>query len=177
MNDWAEKHEQVLQKVEAAFPEAVLEVVDFRGERTLVVAPEKVRDICRFLRDDAELNFNLLEDIVADDMLPQFPRFAVSYHLYSIPNNYRIRLRAPVEDPEEGLETVASVWRIATWLDMEVWDLMGIQFKGNDSLRRLFLPEDWQGHPLRKDYPLGYEEVQFSFNWQAIDEKKPYAKD
>lgn len=177
MNDWAEKHERALQKVEAAFPEAVLEVIDFRGERTLVVEKDAVRDICLFLRDDADLRFNLLEDVVADDMLPEFPRFAVSYHIYSIPNNHRIRLRVLVEDPEEGPETVAPVWRIATWLEMEVWDLMGVRFKGNDSLRRLFLPEDWQGHPLRKDYPLGYEEVQFTFNWTAIDEKKPYAKE
>ncbi|HZD11602.1 MAG TPA: NADH-quinone oxidoreductase subunit C [Candidatus Binatia bacterium] len=177
MENEAEKHEHALQKIEAAFPDAVLEVVDFRGERTLVVEPGKVRDICQFLHDDADLHFNLLEDIVADDMLPEFPRFAVNYHLMSIPNNHRLRLRAPVEDPEEGPETVGSVWRIGTWLEMEVWDLMGIRFKGNQSLRRLFLPEDWQGHPLRKDYPLGYEEVQFSFNWQAIDEKKPYAKE
>jgi NADH-quinone oxidoreductase subunit C len=82
-----------------------------------------------------------------------------------------------VEDPDKGPETVAEIWPVATWLEMEVWDLMGVRFKGNNSLRRLFLPEDWQGHPLRKDYPLGYEEVQFSFNWEAIDARKPYAKD
>ena len=177
MEDWAEKHGLVLDKVEAAFPDAVLEVVDFRGERTLVVEPANVREICQFLHDDAELRYNLLEDIVADDLLPDFPRFALSYHIYSIPNNHRIRVRALVEDPDEGPETLASIWRIATWLEMEVWDLMGIRFKGNDKLRRLFMPEDWQGFPLRKDYPLGYEEVQFSFNWKAIDEKKPYARD
>lgn len=167
-----ETHDRILQKVEATFPDAVLEVIDFRGERTLIVEPERARNICQFLRDDPDCRFNLLEDIVADDMLPDFPRFAVNYHLYSIPHNHRIRLRTPVEDPEEGPETVASVWSIATWLEMEVWDLMGVRFKGNNSLRRLFLPEDWQGHPLRKDYPLGYEEVQFTFNWQAIEKKK-----
>lgn len=177
MSDMAEKHDLILQKVEAAFPEQILEVVDFRNERTLVVEPGSLRDICQLLRDDADLQFNLLEDIVADDMLPEFPRFYVNYHLYSIPHNHHIRLRTPVEDPDEGPETLAPVWRIATWLEMEVWDLMGVRFKGNDSLRRLFLPEDWQGHPLRKDYPLGYEEVQFSFNWKAIDEKKPYARE
>ena len=72
---------------------------------------------------------------------------------------------------------MAAVWPIATWLETEVWDLMGIRFKGNKSLRRLFLPEDWQGHPLRKDYPLGYEEVQFSFNWEEIAGRKPNPKD
>ena len=177
MEQWPERHQLVTQKVEATFPDAIEDVVDFRGERTLVVNASELKEICRFLRDDEELQFNLLEDIVADDMLPDFPRFAVNYHLYSIPHNHRIRLRVLVEDPEEGPETMASIWPIATWLETEVWDLMGVRFKGNDSLRRLFLPEDWQGHPLRKDYPLGYEEVQFSFNWKAIDDKKPYAED
>lgn len=164
-------------KVNEKFPQAVEEVVDFRGERTLVIAKEYLKAICHFLRDDEALQCNLLEDIVADDMLPDFPRFAVNYHIYSIPHNHNIRLRVPVEDPDEGPETLSAVWPIATWLEMEVWDLMGVRFEGNNKLRRLFLPEDWQGHPLRKDYPLGYEEVQFSFNWRAIDARKPYAED
>ncbi|RMD53316.1 MAG: NADH-quinone oxidoreductase subunit C [Candidatus Thermofonsia bacterium] len=169
--------ELVVQKIKAAFPDAVEEVRDFRGERTIIVALDKVKEICLLLRDDPDLQFNFLSDIVADDYLPDFPRFAVNYHIYSMPHKHRIRLRTWVEDPDQGPETVAEVWKVATWLEMEVWDLMGIRFKGNNSLRRLFLPEDWQGHPLRKDYPLGYEEVQFSFNWQEIDAKKPYAKD
>lgn len=167
----------ILEKVRDAFSEAIVEVVDFRGERTLVVKQEQLKELCLFLRDDPALQFNFLEDVVGDDMLPDFPRFAVNYHLYSIPKNHRIRLRVPVEDPDDGPETVGAVWPISNWLEMEVWDLMGVTFKGNNSLRRLFLPEDWQGHPLRKDYPLGYEEVQFSFNWEAINARKPYAKD
>ena len=165
------------EKVNDAFPGAIIEVVDFRDERTLVVSQDKLKDICLFLRDDEDLACDFLADIVADDMLPEFPRFAVNYHIYSIPKNHFVRLRVPVEDPDDGPESVGPVWSVATWLEIEVWDLMGITFKDNDSLRRLFLPEDWQGHPLRKDYPLGYEEVQFSFNWEAIDAKKPYAKD
>ncbi len=165
------------EKVNQAFPEAIVEVVDFRDERTLIIEQEYLKKVCFLLRDDEELACNFLEDIVADDMLPEFPRFAVNYHIYSISKNHNIRLRVPVEDPDDGPESVGAVWPICTWLEMEVWDLMGITFNGNEKLRRLFLPEDWQGHPLRKDYPLGYEEVQFSFNWEAIDAKKPYAKD
>jgi NADH-quinone oxidoreductase subunit C len=165
------------EKVSQAFPNAIEEVVEFRGEYTLVIRQDSLKDVCRLLRDDEELACDLLEDIAADDMLPEFPRFAVNYQLFSIPRNHQIRLRVPVEDPDDGPETIAAIWPIASWLETEVWDLMGITFKGNDQLRRLFLPEDWQGHPLRKDYPLGYEEVQFSFNWQAIDAKKPYADD
>jgi NADH-quinone oxidoreductase subunit C len=177
MSEQNGRHDLVTDKVRNSFPEAVTEVVDFRGERTLVISAAFLKPVCQLLRDDAELQFNLLEDIVADDMLPEFPRFAVNYHVYSIPNNHRMRLRVPVEDPGEGVETIVAIWPIASWLELEVWDLMGIHFEGHQSLRRLFLPEDWQGHPLRKDYPLGYEEVQFSFNWRAIDARKPYATD
>jgi NADH-quinone oxidoreductase subunit C len=167
----------ILDKVRAAFPEAVEDVVEFRGELTLIIGREHLDEVGRLLRDDADLQFDLLEDIVADDMLPELPRFAVNYHLYSIPRNHRVRLRVPIADPDQGPPTLAALWATATWLEMEVWDLMGVVFEGNNSLRRLFMPEDWQGFPLRKDYPMGYEEVQYSFNWQAIDAKKPYAKD
>ena len=147
----------VLEKVKTAVPDAVTEVNDFRGERTIFVQQEHLKEVCL--------------------LLPDFPRFAVSYHLYSIPHNHRLRLRVQVEDPDEGPETLGPVWAVATWLEMEVYDLMGVRFAGHTNMRRLFLPEDWQGHPLRKDYPLGYEEVQFSFNWEEIDAKKPYAKE
>ena len=170
------EHDQlVIKQITKAFPEAIEDVLDFRGEKTIIVKKEDVKNVCQLLKDDEDLQYNFLTDIVADDMLPDFPRFAVNYHLNSLANNHRIRLRTLVEDPEDGPETVATVWPIGTWLEMEVWDLMGIRFKDNGSLRRLFLPEDWQGHPLRKDYPLGYEEVQFTFNFDEIDAKKPHA--
>lgn len=169
--------QRAIDKINEAFPEALVEVVDFRGEHTLVVEKKNLKPICQLLRDDGELQYNFLTDICADDLLPEAPRFAVNYHLYSIPRSCHLRLRVFIDDPDDGPETLASLWPIATWLETEVWDLMGIRFRGNESLRRLLLPEDWQGHPLRKDYPLGYEEVQFSFNWEEIDKKKPYAKD
>ncbi len=172
-----DRHDLVVQKLRNALPEAIEEIYDFRGERTLFIKKDKIKAVCQFLRDDEALQYNFLSDICADDLLPEFPRFAVSYHLYSIANQHYLRLRVQVEDPDDGPETVVSVWPVATWLEMEVWDLMGVRCVGNNSLRRLFLPEDWQGHPLRKDYPLGYEEVQFSFNYEEIDAKKPYARD
>ena len=169
-------HDDLVVKIIGdALPDAIEEVADFRGERTIVVRRNRIKAVCRLLRDDPALKYNFLSDLSADDYLPEYPRFAVSYHLLSMPNKHRLRLRVWVEDPDDGPETMAEIWPIATWLEMEVWDLMGVRFAGNGSLRRLFLPEDWQGHPLRKDYPLGYEEVQFSFNWQEINAKKPYA--
>jgi NADH-quinone oxidoreductase subunit C len=167
--------ELAVEKIEAALTDAIVEVHDFRGERTVVVEKQSLVGVMQLLRDDGALRFNMLEDIVADDYLDDYPRFYVSYHLYSIPHKARLRVRVPVEDPDEGPSTLKPLWHIAEWLEMEVWDLMGIRFKDNGSLRRLFLPEDWQGHPLRKDYPLGYEEVQFTFNFDEIDAKKPHA--
>ncbi|MCA9932561.1 MAG: NADH-quinone oxidoreductase subunit C [Ardenticatenaceae bacterium] len=171
------RNQLVFDKITAAIPDAIEEVLDFRGEQTLFIYQKHIKAVCQFLRDDAEMQYNMLSDVCADDMLPDYPRFAVNYHLYSIPQNHRLRLRVRVEDPDDGPETVGAIWAVATWLEMEVWDLMGVRFKNNTSLRRLFLPEDWQGHPLRKDYPLGYEDVQFSFNWENIDAKKPYAQE
>ncbi|MDA0243325.1 MAG: NADH-quinone oxidoreductase subunit C [Chloroflexi bacterium] len=172
MTNVDEKATQLLQQ---QFGEAIQEIIDFRGERTIIVPSDKVHAICHFLRHHEELQYNFITDIVADDMLPEYPRFAVNYHLRSMPRIHNLRLRTFVEDPDEGPQTVGDIWKVGTWLEMEVWDLMGIKFAGNGALRRLFLPEDWVGHPLRKDYPLGYEEVQFSFNWEAIQAKKPYA--
>jgi NADH-quinone oxidoreductase subunit C len=172
-----EHDEFIIARINEAVPGAIEEILEFRGERTLVIAPDQIMKVCQLLQSDESLAFNLLSDICADDLLPDFPRFAVNYHLYSIPHNHRLRLRVFVEDPDDGPPTMSDIWSIATWLEMEVWDLMGVRFAGNNSLRRLFLPEDWQGHPLRKDYPLGYEEVQFSFNWEEISAKKPFPKE
>lgn len=171
----SEQLDTITEKLAAALPGAVEESADFRGERTLFVESDKLVEVMGVLKND--LQFNFLSDIVADDYLDEYPRFYVSYHLYSIPTKLRLRVRVAVEDPDEGPPTLAPHWNIATWLEMEVYDLFGIRFAGNTSLRRLFLPEDWQGHPLRKDYPLGYEEVQFSFNYKEVDARKPYAKD
>ena len=167
----------VIDKINKAVPGAIEEDLEHRGERTLVVAQEHIKKVCQLLKSDESLDFNLISDINADDLLPDFPRFAVNYHIYSISNKQRLRLRVFVEDPDNGPPTMGDIWTIATWLEMEVWDLMGVRFAGNNSLRRLFLPEDWQGHPLRKDYPLGYEEVQFSFNWEEINARKPSPKE
>ena len=155
----------------------VTDSAEFRGETTYFIESKDLVTVMTMLRDDPSMQFNMLADIVADDYLDDYPRFYVSYHLYSIPNKTRIRVRVPVEDPDEGPPTLSNLWLVASWLEMEVYDLMGIRFEGNKDLRRLFLPQDWQGHPLRKDYPVGYEEVQFSFNYEEIDAKKPYAKD
>ncbi len=169
--------EKTVAALRARFPDAIEDVIEFRGETTVVIAPPAIVEVCTFLRDDPELGYNYLADLAGVDYLPAEPRFAVSYLPYAMAANARLRLKVylPGEAPE--VASVTGVWANADWHEREAWDMLGIKFTGHPDLRRLLMPADWVGHPHRKDYPLGYEEVQFSFNWREIDARKPYAKD
>ena len=169
--------EKTVAAIKAKFPEAVEDVTGFRGETTVVVKPESILAVSRFIHDDPELNYSYLADLAGVDYYPDEPRFAISYIPYAMAANARFRLKAylPGDDPQ--LDSVTGVWRNADWFEREAFDMLGIKFNNHPDLRRLLMPADWVGHPHRKDYPLGYEEVQFSFNWRDVDAKKPYAKD
>ena len=127
MNDKTPDRELFERMIHQAVPDAVESVIDFRGEKTLVITQESIRDVCVYIRDDEDLRCDFLEDIVADDMLPQYPRFAVNYHISSTILRHHIRLRVPLEDPDDGPETVAAVWPIASWLETDgcssLWDI------------------------------------------------------
>jgi NADH-quinone oxidoreductase subunit C len=149
---------------------------EFRGEVSLTVMPEQIIDICLSLRD--EFSFEMLSAQTAVDYWPaQEPRFHLIYELYSLANNVRLRLRVPLNGNAPALPTLEGVYPNANWHEREIFDMFGIRFEGHSDLRRILMPYDWEGHPLRKDYPLGYEEVQFSFNYDEIDRRKPYAKE
>jgi len=139
-------------KLKEKFSDDVLEVKEFRGETTVVVKKEQIVAICSFLKQ--ELGFNFLTDLCGVDYLGQSPRFMVVYHLYSISAHQRLRLKAVVEESDARIDTVCGVWGTANWLERECWDLMGISFNNHPDLRRILLPADWEGHPLRKDYPV-----------------------
>ena len=150
-------------KLKEKFPESILEIAEFRGELTIVVKKEDMVTLCTFLRDDPDLSFNFLSDLCGVDYLGRKPRFDVVYHLYSLDKNHRLRLKVKVEEGE-SVPSVTCVWNTANWHEREVFDLLGIEFDGHPDLRRIVLPEDWDGHPLRKDFPLTREEVMFSHN-------------
>jgi NADH-quinone oxidoreductase subunit C len=153
-----------------------LESIEFRGDISLMVPPEKIVEICQVLRDD--FGFDMLAAENAVDYWPELePRFHVIYQLYSLSHNQRIGLRVPLNGNEPGLSSIVGVYPNANWHEREIWDMFGIRFQGHPDLRRILMPYDWEGHPLRKDYPLGYEEVQFTFNMNEIDRRKPYAKE
>ncbi len=159
------------------FVDAVQDVIVDRGETTIVVPAALIVDFCLYLREAEGLEYNFLSDVGFVDYYPQEPRFAVSYHIYSMIYNRRLRLKVYLPGDDPKIPTVTSVWPAANFQEREGYDMMGIIFEGHPDLRRILMPEDWEGYPLRKDYPLGYEPVQFSFNYEEIDKLKPYAKE
>jgi NADH-quinone oxidoreductase subunit C len=139
-------------KLKGKFSESVLDVVEFRGETTITVKKEDIVEICSFMKKD--LGYNLLTDLCGVDYLGRAPRFMVVYNLYNLTTKDRLRIKVPVEESDARVDTVSVVWATANWHERECWDLMGISFNNHPDLRRILMPADWEGHPLRKDYPL-----------------------
>jgi NADH-quinone oxidoreductase subunit C len=137
---------------------AAVEGVKFdREEMSIFVERSSIREACALLRDDPRCPFNYLSDVTCVDWYPSEPRFEVIYHLLSIPQKERVRLKVRLGNDSPALESVTSVWPAANYFEREVFDLFGIRFNGHPYLRRIQMPEDWEGHPLRKDYPVeGY---------------------
>lgn len=139
------------------FPEDLLDVSEHRGETTLRVRPAAIAQVCAALRDAPALRYDFLADITAVDWPDRQPRFDLVYHVLSLRTRALVRLKAQVgEDGEEHPEvpTVTGVWLTANWYEREIFDLFGIIFTGHPKLQRILMPNDWVGHPLRKDYPL-----------------------
>jgi NADH-quinone oxidoreductase subunit C len=136
----------------------VVEGVKFdRDEMSIYVQREALREACALLRDDPSCAFTYLSDLTCVDWYPSEPRFEVIYHLLSIPNKERVRLKVRLNGDSPAVESVTSVWPGANYFEREVFDLFGIRFPGHPYLRRIQMPENWEGHPLRKDYPVeGY---------------------
>ena len=169
-----------VEAVKGAFPEAVLDVVQFRDETTLVIHPKQIVNVCRYLRDTNGLIYNFMSDISSVDYYPDYNRpgrFGVCYHLLSMLYNRRVRLKVYLPEDEPVVPTVNRVGQAANGVEREIYDMMGIIFEGHPDLRRVLLPEDWDGHPARRDAPLGYETVMFSFNSDEISKHKPFAKE
>jgi len=120
---------------------------------TVYVPADRLVETCLTLRDTPALRCNVLAEVTAADYLPRDPRFEVVYHLLSIPNRLRLRLKVRVGE-SGSIPTVQGIWPSAGWLEREVWDMFGVVFDGHPDLRRLLMPDDWEGHPQRKDYPV-----------------------
>ncbi|MEK6600026.1 MAG: NADH-quinone oxidoreductase subunit C [Deltaproteobacteria bacterium] len=148
----------LIKNIKERFGPSILDTIIFRDEVTHLIRKDSLLEICGFLKMDSELQFNFLSDIAAVDYFPQRPRFEVVYHLYSIPKKHRLGLKVKVEDGEV-VPSVTSLWNSANWAEREAYDMFGIRFEGHPNLKRIYMPEDWEGFPLRKDYPLkGYKD-------------------
>ena len=146
-----------VEKIKAENADWVLNVKDAHGEVTVTAPREAITDICRFLK--ADHGFDMLADLCGADRGPEDdPRFEVNYHLFSTRHYSRLRLKVLLTEDDPTVPTVTSVWKTADWHERETYDLVGIIFDGHPDLRRILLPSDFNGHALRKDYPLrGYE--------------------
>jgi NADH-quinone oxidoreductase subunit C len=142
-----------VKKLKDKFPDAVLGVETFREEVTVTVSKKAIVEICRFLHSDPELQFHLLTDLCGVDHFQKTPRFEVVYHLCSVKNNQRLRVKAGVGETESIL-TVSTVWKVANWYEREAYDLLGIHFENHPDLRRILLWDGYEGYPLRKDFPV-----------------------
>jgi NADH-quinone oxidoreductase subunit C len=168
-----EKLEPIVKALQEKFGSTVEE---FRGEAHVFVKPEQIVDALMLLRDT--YSFELMSTLTAVDYWPQeSPRFHLIYQMTSLSNNLLVQIRVPVDGANLKVPTVTRVYANANWREREVFDLFGIEFEGHPNLTRILLPSDFVGHALRKDYPLGYEEPQFTFNFEDIDVRKPYAKE
>jgi NADH-quinone oxidoreductase subunit C len=143
----------VIEILQSAVPGAAYEVGPSVDMPTIYVPAEHLVATCGVLRSLPSLQFNVLIEVTAADYLPHEPRYEVVYHLLSVPNRQRLRVKVRVGS-NGSLPTVQSIWRGAGWLEREVWDMFGIVFDNHGDLRRLLMPEDWDGHPARKDYPV-----------------------
>jgi NADH-quinone oxidoreductase subunit C len=167
----------VIERLRGIVSQAITDTSEFRGMLNVYVQREAIVDVARFLRDDRDLEYNFLENLCGVDYLGRDPRFEVVYHLLSHRNHHRICLKVGVPEDDPTLPSLTGLWPTANWQERETFDMFGIIFTGHPSLDRILMPEDWVGHPLRKDVPLGYEEVAFTINENQIYARKPFVEE
>lgn len=149
------------------FPEEVKDIKEFRGQVSVTVKRDRILEIMKFLKETPELEFDFLKDLCGVDYLGKKDiRFEVVYTLYSMKHKHMIRIKAEVPEEDCEIDSVIGIWRGADWHERECYDLFGIKFRGHPDLRRILLPEDWEGHPLRKDYPVAGPEPEA--DWQGF---------
>jgi NADH-quinone oxidoreductase subunit C len=145
---------RAVSSLQTAIPDAILDAKFDRDELTLTIARDQIRAAASVVQ---QAGYNFLEDVTCVDWYPSEPRFHVVYHILSHGLKERVRLMAPVESIDCSIDSITPVWPSANFYEREVWDLFGVRFNGHPGLRRIMMPEEWQGHPLRKDYPVeGY---------------------
>jgi NADH-quinone oxidoreductase subunit C len=152
---------EIAEKIKATFPDQVVDVAEFRDQISVIVKRDQIIPILKYLHDEPLLSLDHLQDLTAVDYKGKKDiRFEVVYNLYSIKYRHKIRIRAQVPDSDTKINSVVPIWAGANWHERECYDMFGIVFTGHPDLRRILMPEDWEGNPLRKDYPLKGPELE-----------------
>ena len=146
--------ELIVEKVKEKFGESVEEISDFRDDLCITIKKDQIVNLGKFLKDDPSLQFIMCKDVTAVDWATRKKRFTTVYHIYSFKLNYSLRLKSNIDDDPPTIETVSSVWQSANWYERETWDMYGIKFVNHPDLRRMYMPEGFEHHPLKKDFPL-----------------------
>jgi NADH-quinone oxidoreductase subunit C len=146
--------ELIPQKLKEKFPSVDFEISDYRDEMTIKFDKKFVVEVCSFIKLDADLEFNWCSDVTAIDWATRKNRFTVVYNIFSMKHNFRLRLKADVDESDCTIDTVTSVWKSANWQERETYDMYGIKFNNHPDLRRMYMPEEFEYYPLRKDFPL-----------------------
>jgi NADH-quinone oxidoreductase subunit C len=164
---------QVAEHLKEKFPEAVTNVAEHCGQVSVTIGRAALLEVCRSLRDEPGYGFDMIRDLTAVDYLgKRTPRFEVVYHIYSVRNRTLIRLKVLVDERDPWVDSVQPIWIGADWHERECYDLFGITFKGHPDLRRILMPEDWEGHPLRKDYPVAGPAKEWAGYQEVLDDAK-----
>lgn len=146
--------ELVVEKLKKNFGESIKEVSDFRNDLSVTIDSNKIVDVAKFLKEDSELEFVMCKDVTAIDWATRKNRFTVVYHVYSYKNNFTLRLKSNITEDPPRIDTVSSIWPSANWYERETFDMYGITFNNHPDLRRMYMPEGFQYHPLRKEFPV-----------------------
>lgn len=149
-----ELNELIVEKLKKNFGESIEDVSDFRNDLSVTVNKNRIFEAARFLKEDDELQFEMCKDVTAIDWATRKRRFTVVYHIYSFKNNYTLRLKSNIDEDTAKIDSVTSIWASADWYERETFDMYGIIFENHPDLRRMYMPEGFQFHPLRKDFPV-----------------------
>lgn len=158
---------EIVKHIEDRFPDDVIGTEEFRGQVSVYLKKDRLPEIFRYLHDEPSLNLDYLKDLCGVDYLGRKEiRFEVVYHLYSMQHEHMIRIKVPVSESDCSIDSVVPIWVGANWHERECYDMYGIEFRGHPDHRRILMPEDWEGFPLRKDYPAKGPEKE----WQGFQE-------
>lgn len=144
----------LIKSIKEKFPSAIISYHSFRNDDTIVLKRDYLKEIMLFLKNDKMMQFNMLLDVTAVDYLGNEPRFEIVYHLLSLSLTHRIRVKVPVDEKDAQVESIVSIYPAANWFEREVFDMFGIKFLNHPNLKRLLMYDEFEGHPLRKDFPL-----------------------